>query len=123
MPPLCVLFTRDTITKAYREKPNDELTVQFPCFGVSDEDLKGPFPDFVARALTEPDPTLQKHLKQEVTSKIAALYVKSRSRSLIQKVLLSNCSTISGAHFPSAERRSMHQSLVIQDMQRKRFLL
>lgn len=51
----CVLFTRDTITKAYRQKPNDVLTSEFPCFGLSDEDLAKPFPDFVARAVTEPD--------------------------------------------------------------------
>ncbi len=52
----CVLFTLGTVTKAYRAKPNDELTQNFPCFGLSDEDLAKPFPDFVAKVVSEPDP-------------------------------------------------------------------
>jgi len=51
----CVLFTKDTVTTAYRKPPNDLLTDRYPCFTLSAEDLGGPFPSFVSEAITEPD--------------------------------------------------------------------
>jgi len=52
----CVLFTKDTITRAYNEQPNEKLVAQFPCFTLSKEDLSTPFPEFIAKVVDEPDP-------------------------------------------------------------------
>lgn len=51
----CVLFTRDTVTKAYQEDPNHELTSSFPCFSLAEEDVSGPFPSFIAETIDTPD--------------------------------------------------------------------
>ncbi|MGJ8677178.1 MAG: DNA/RNA helicase domain-containing protein [Akkermansiaceae bacterium] len=51
----CVLFTRDTVTKAYQENPNHELTSSFPCFSLAEEDVSGPFPSFISDTIDAPD--------------------------------------------------------------------
>lgn len=51
----CVLFTRDVITKAYKETPNDSLVKSFPCFTLSDEDIATSFPQFIQGVIEEAD--------------------------------------------------------------------
>ena len=51
----CVLFTRDTDTNAYREKPNHELTSSFPCFSLAEADVSEIFPSFIADIVDVPD--------------------------------------------------------------------
>lgn len=51
----CVLFTRDTVTRAYHEAPNHELTSSFPCFSLAEEDASGPFPNFIGNIIDAPD--------------------------------------------------------------------
>lgn len=51
----CVLFTRETITKAYNSDPNHNLTREFPCFSLASESLSHPFPAFVGEAIDAPD--------------------------------------------------------------------
>lgn len=49
-----VLFTKDFVTQPYVSEPNSRLTARYPVFTLSEEDVGGRLPEFLADKLSEP---------------------------------------------------------------------
>jgi uncharacterized protein len=60
----CVVFTRDFHCDAYRQPPNDKLTLAYPCFTLSDSDVSTALPEFFASRLSESDEGFARSFEQ-----------------------------------------------------------